>query len=325
MNEQQIRKMINDKKINKINEVNVGDEGSRVYQKPLISVVVPCYNAEWSIRNCLQSLLTQDIKHPYEIIVIDSSNDNTAHIIKEEFPTVRLIKLEQQTYPGIGRNIGIREAQGQVIAFIDSDCVAHSRWLNKAFHNIEKGYSVVGGEIKNGDKFSYIGVADHVLTFNEFIPGTKRKEVGSMPSCNFIGKKDALKSVEGFPEDMITGEDTTFNYHLSRKYKLLFDPQVKVIHHGRTTFRKFFRHHYNFGAHSAIARRRTNLPGQIFLNYPWLAFGLPFLRSVRISYRLARDNFLGLLQFIVTYPVIFAGMIVWSYGWYKEASRKKSN
>lgn len=95
-----------------------------------ISVIIPAYNADKCIENCLQSVLSQTYK-PFEIIVInDGSTDKTKEIV-EDFVTKNgienLILLNQKNSgPSKARNNGIMHSKGDWIAFIDSD----DKWLS---------------------------------------------------------------------------------------------------------------------------------------------------------------------------------------------------
>ncbi|HIJ12049.1 TPA: glycosyltransferase, partial [Candidatus Woesearchaeota archaeon] len=182
-----------------------------------VSVVIPAYNSERFISRCLHSLENQQTDIPYEIIVVDSSKDSTPNIIRTHFPSVKLIHLETQTMPGAGRNIGVKEAKGEIIAFIDSDCVAHPHWINDAVRDIRSGYEIVGGSVANGNPETLVSIADHIITFNEFLPYMPRREVPFMPTCNFICTKKAFHDVGGFSDDLFAGEDTLFSYHAAKK------------------------------------------------------------------------------------------------------------
>ena len=96
-----------------------------------VTVLIPAYNAASTIRNTLSSLLEQDLEEPYEIIVVDSSSDETPRIIAEEFPSVHLIHKDEQTDPGTARNLGVVQAKGEIIACIDADCIAPPDWLSR--------------------------------------------------------------------------------------------------------------------------------------------------------------------------------------------------
>jgi Fe-coproporphyrin III synthase len=95
-----------------------------------ISVVIPSYNSADSIGATLDSLLRQSLA-PFEIIVVnDGSTDRTAEAVRA-FPTVRLVERTVQGGAGAARGDGVRSARGDIIAFIDSDCVAESDWIER--------------------------------------------------------------------------------------------------------------------------------------------------------------------------------------------------
>src|SRR3989344_6833368 len=112
-----------------------------------ISVVVITYNEEDNINNCLNSLINLDYdRKNYEILVVDSSNDNTKSIVKE-FKQVRLISSENKGY-GIQRNLGIKNSKYNLIAFTDADCIVPKSWLKDLISEV-KDYDCLGGRIKD--------------------------------------------------------------------------------------------------------------------------------------------------------------------------------
>lgn len=84
-----------------------------------VSIIIPCFNADRWINGTLRSALEQDCDK--EIIVIDDgSTDDSADIIKKDFPSVRLIESEQRG-ASAARNIGTRESKGEFIQYLDAD------------------------------------------------------------------------------------------------------------------------------------------------------------------------------------------------------------
>jgi len=106
-------------------------------EAPLVSVVVPFFNSERHLAECVESLLSQEnVGGPYEVILINNlSSDESASIV-ERYP--ELIVLEQPT-PGsyAARNAGIRQARSPLIAFTDADCVAAKDWLRSILDGME--------------------------------------------------------------------------------------------------------------------------------------------------------------------------------------------
>ncbi len=288
-----------------------------------VSVVIPSYNAERFIEKCLDSLYLQKQNFTYEIIVVDSSSDSTPNIILQKFPQVRLIHLDQQTYPGTARNIGVEQSRGEIIAFLDSDCVAQQGWLSKAVEEVRKGHLIVGGGIKNNNPHSMISRADFILTFNEFVVGKPSGKLAFIPTCNFVCTKKVFQEIGGFDPRFSVGEDTLFCYRAAQRYELYFCSEAAVAHTNREKFKAFWRHHYNFGKHSAVLRKKIDLPGKIFARYPLLALFVPAVRMGRIFKRLAKYDRSLLLQGLLVFSLLLVGLTAWSKGFIWEAFKRE--
>ena len=92
---------------------------------PTVSVIVPTYNRREVLPRALHSVLEQTLSEPFELIVVDDgSTDGSAALVEAEFPTVSLIRQENQGVSA-ARNAGIRAARGRWIALLDSD----DHWL----------------------------------------------------------------------------------------------------------------------------------------------------------------------------------------------------
>ncbi|MDA8271865.1 MAG: glycosyltransferase family A protein [Actinomycetota bacterium] len=100
--------------------VGIRDEFGIPMTRPTLSVVVPTFNSQATIKAALESVYSQTIK-PDEVLVIDDeSSDNTCAIVTSNFPEVRLMK-KQNGGPSSARNLGIRNARFEWIAFLDAD------------------------------------------------------------------------------------------------------------------------------------------------------------------------------------------------------------
>ena len=89
-------------------------------KKPLVTVVIPSYNREKTIKFCLDSVLSQNYPNIEIIVVDDCSTDNTVKIAKS-YGNVKVFVLEQNSGAQVARNRGIREAKAEWIVFLDSD------------------------------------------------------------------------------------------------------------------------------------------------------------------------------------------------------------
>ena len=92
-----------------------------------ISVYIPCYNSEETLKECIYSLKHQ-ILNPSEIIVInDGSTDNTKEIAKKL--KVKVINHEENLGVAEARNTGLKACRNNLVAAIDSDAIADKYWL----------------------------------------------------------------------------------------------------------------------------------------------------------------------------------------------------
>lgn len=110
--------------------------------KPSISAVIPNYNEEKYIRDCLLSLL-ENRSIDFEIIVVDDgSTDQTPHIVQTEFP--QEVKFLQQDHqgPGAARNLGAKNARGQILVFVDADMTFDKNFLKELTRPIREGWAI---------------------------------------------------------------------------------------------------------------------------------------------------------------------------------------
>ena len=76
-----------------------------------ISILIPAYNARATILKTLTSLNQQDYSGKREIIVVNSSQDNTKEIIQSNFPDVKVVQLEKRVFTGYAKNIGLKKSE----------------------------------------------------------------------------------------------------------------------------------------------------------------------------------------------------------------------
>lgn len=113
-------------------------------QKPLISVIIPCYNVQRTIVETLQSILKQTYPNIEIIAVNDGSTDNTAEQIKQlqiDHANVRLYSQENRGLPAT-RNAGFLKSQGEFIVFLDGDDLLHETYIERCHNEFERKRSV---------------------------------------------------------------------------------------------------------------------------------------------------------------------------------------
>jgi glycosyltransferase involved in cell wall biosynthesis len=150
-----------------------------VFNYPLLSIIVPVYNSELFIEETINKIYTQNYS-PFELIIIDDgSTDNTAEIIKKNFPEALYYYQENEGHAS-AKNKGLKLCNGEFIIFLDSD----DYWEENSLHILSDyllknpDILIVEGKIrefiKQNDEIQYISEAYYISSF-----GTSmfRKEV----------------------------------------------------------------------------------------------------------------------------------------------------
>jgi glycosyltransferase involved in cell wall biosynthesis len=90
-------------------------------KQTMVSVIIPTYNGEKYIVEALESINRQSLPVEEIIVVDDGSDDNTEKLVKQQRGNIRFIKQPHRGDPAYGRNLGVKEAKGDLIAFLDQD------------------------------------------------------------------------------------------------------------------------------------------------------------------------------------------------------------
>ncbi len=288
------------------------------------SVVIPSYNSNKSIRKCLDSVISQDFPHKFEIIVVDSSSDDTAAIIKNEYPDVRLIRLEKRTDQGKARNIGVSQARGEAIFFIDSDCVAQPGWMKSLLPALDKGYAAAGGPVMNGNPETSCSWAGYFFEFNDLLPSRKEGPVGHVGSCNSCYKKEIFLKYGGFPGGLkYAVEDLMYNWFLSREgVRMYYEPEAVVAHFHREKASSYIKHQYKLARGTIQLLSNTHTSGWWLTKYPILSLPvlplLPFIKFVRINSHIIRFKPSIKQKNPLIIPLIILGLAAWLWGFAQE-------
>lgn len=111
-----------------------------------ISVIIPVYNSAKFIPELINSLLHQDFRGKYEIIIVDDgSTDTTKEIFMRKIQKFVYVKQDNKG-PAAARNTGLKIASGKIVAFTDSDCIPDRKWLSEIKKSFVKGVSGVEGK-----------------------------------------------------------------------------------------------------------------------------------------------------------------------------------
>ena len=105
-----------------------------------VSVIIPIYNVEKYLPECLDSLLAQTYPHWQAICVNDGSKDNSLQILQQYAAKDKRFSIINQANQGLSmaRNNGLKQAEGEYVYFLDSDDSLHPQCLEAAYSCAEK-------------------------------------------------------------------------------------------------------------------------------------------------------------------------------------------
>ena len=202
----------------------------------MISVIIPHLNQPEMLARCLQSLVAG--KRPAaEIIVVDNGSDTLPTAVCAAFPDVQLLH-EAEPGPGPARNLGISVARGDILAFIDADCLADPAWLSAAEAAMAKpSADILGGDVR----IAYTDPARlTVLEAYESIYAYRMDRYiakeGYTGTGNLVIRRDVAQDVGPFA-GISVAEDRDWGQRATAKgYGIHYVPEMKVYHPARTTF-----------------------------------------------------------------------------------------
>lgn len=216
--------------------------------KPYVSVIIPSFNSEDIISQCLEKILDQSYPRDcYEVIVVDNASTDNSPVIIKTFPVKYL--HEPLKGPSAARNIGISQAKGKYLLFIDSDCIAEKNLIE---NHIQAHYQwtendpsvrVVGGGIRGVNK-NYWAMCDNYCSWYQNHPELPpRLEKQYLPTANLSVDWRIFKEVGFFDEAFLYGEDLMFCRKVIQSgYKIFFEPKAVLDHINRTSYRNFMKH-----------------------------------------------------------------------------------
>ena len=177
----------------------------------LVSIIIPCYNAEKYIAETIQSVINQTYKNWELIVVNDGSTDNSPDIIKEFVANDNRIAFIDKPNSGVSdsRNKGLAKAKGAYIAFLDADDVWHITNLEKKVNFLAStDYNVVYSYCQkideNSKPINKILKGENNLKIEDFL-GLKAN-YNTAPS-GIVFKKEVLYKIGGFDVNLSNNAD----------------------------------------------------------------------------------------------------------------------
>lgn len=232
---------------------------------PFVSIIVPCYNEEATIRHLLGAILAQTYpRGRMELIVSDGlSTDGTRDVIaafqKEHADLlVYVVTNSVRTIPS-GLNQAIRESRGEIIVRLDAHSMPIPEYVERcvAAHQAGKGDNIggvweirPGAETRVAESISFaaahpLGVGDAMYRLAE---GSRAKAgaVDTVPFGSF--RRSLIETIGAFDETLLANEDYEFNTRVRESGGVVWlDPEIRSVYFSRTTLGKLAAQYWRYG------------------------------------------------------------------------------
>jgi glycosyltransferase involved in cell wall biosynthesis len=171
--------------------------------QPLVSVIVPTYNVERYVEDCIDSLLSQTYSNIEIIVIDDGSKDATVYLLKQYKDKIHLVVHDNNKGQGARRNEGLTLATGKYVYFVDSDDWIEPETIEEAVDQLEKTdadlvrfngkvfYEGDAAQVKEG-RYDFSSQLDHQQIYNQDDALQKNRQTYSASPCLYLVKKSLI-------------------------------------------------------------------------------------------------------------------------------------
>ena len=218
---------------------------------PRVSVIVPVYNGERTIEECIESIFAMSFpENDVELLLIDNaSSDNTSTIL-DGYRDRATILYEAKRGPAAARNRGLVNATAEIVAFTDADCVVHRDWLSRIIEPLsDPAVGIAGGTIlarKPCNEVEEFGeqIHDHQMAIEYYSPPYAI-------TMNWASRRAVLDAVGPFDEELLRCEDCDLAYRVVKAgYRIVHEPAAVVYHRNERSLAGLIAEGYAHGYHS---------------------------------------------------------------------------
>ncbi|MBU0478814.1 glycosyltransferase [bacterium] len=248
-----------------------------------VSIIVPAGELNKYALECIDASKKLDYEN-FEIILLPDKKPKTS------IEGIDIISTGNVT-PAEKKNIGIKNAKGDICAFLDSDAYPDENWLKNAMPLLDDtSIGVLGGPNLTPAQDSFYQKLSGEILAKKICSGkfADRYKTGNrhfcleLPSCNFFARKKILEDIGGFNKRFLTAEDADLCFRIRKKnMKILYSPSVIVYHHRRPLFLPHARQFWRYGQDKAGVIKRDFTFDKLYYFIP--VFFLAFISAGAFS------------------------------------------
>lgn len=227
---------------------------------PLVSVIIPSYNRGDELAKCLESVLALEYpQDKLEVIIVDDASPVPVQTARGP---ARIIRMQANVGPGAARNAAAQAAKGDILAFLDDDCLAARFWLKELVPGFQDpAVAAVGGLVKPASLTG--SVERYEKSQSPLTMGDQQRLVQAdgaytyLATCNLLVRKASFLAVGGFDRCLRVGEDVDLCWRLLGGGALIYYlPRGTVYHHHRSKLGSFLHRRFCYGQSEACLSAR---------------------------------------------------------------------
>lgn len=251
---------------------------------PRFSIIIPTYGRADALEQCLSGCAALGYpRDRFEVIVVDDGDaESTRLAVADYLQLLALAYIPQPSRmgPASARNAGVRAARGEVVVFIDDDCVPDQHWLRELDDQLRSTDDIVcvGGAIENDSRGNvYAAASQSLVDFLYTWYNANPRDARFFASNNMACPRRAFLAIGGFDVSFprAAAEDRDFcDRWREEGWKLLSAPRAIVRHKHRLSLRSFLKQHHGYGKgavylHEGRERRGVQRPKLESMKFYW--------------------------------------------------------
>jgi len=258
---------------------------SNMENNPLVSVIIVNYNGKTYLEKCLESLMKINYKN-YEIILVDNnSTDTSIEFVKNTYPSITIIKLNDNYGFAEPNNIGAKNAKGDYLLFLNNDTEVNPDFIEEMVKVLKQDPKIAicqslllkpNGEVdSSGDFIDTMGRA-----YSSKNKVNEVKKILSARGASMMARKDLFWELGGFDKIFFASfEDVDLGWRAwIWGYKIVLVPNSIVYHKGGQTVKKQLSDVRFHGVKNSIVIRLTNFETTFATSSVFKTFGFFLLR-----------------------------------------------
>lgn len=281
------------------------------------SIIIPTYNNWNALNRVLPVVLAQaNARGDVEVIVVDSSDDGTKEQLREMFSSIVLLHLPERIFQGRARKLGASKASGEILIFLDGDCLPDEGWLS--------GLRVASPDLSSGIVCGAVDLYEpcDLSQFMEYV-FWKLPENSSVPRgpYEFVIAENMMMRSEDFWKTRGFGELESFTDAVMDSARrevglgMTFEPTARVFHIHPRGWRLHFGKLYRTGSQLFAFITLSNYQAG-----KWSIFLFPvvfLVRWMRITWRVLRYRPKWIGRYLLLQPMLWVGLVAYQAGMWR--------